>query len=271
MAKSNSGAQSSEISTIDDLIKTSLGSDEELEDIVEEPKAAETPDGDDEPGTQEGAQAEEDGEPEETPSEEPAEDLRAQLKAQEEIISQMRRQQQTPTEKPKEEKPGEEPDFSFNIPGELVKLMESEDPGERQQGMALFAQGIARAAYNTAAQRIQALQQQQIPNMITQMLTLHDQARAVAEDFYGSNPDLNRAELRPFIRETARVVAEETGAQSWTPELKRKVEQRVRQTLGLKKPTAPKPKPPSPTPKGGGGKRPDVGSGEANDVISTIL
>lgn len=159
------------------------------------------------------------------------------------------------------------PPYAFNIPPELLQLMYSEDPTERQQGLTAYAMGIARTVHSQVRDEYQQVMQ----SAIQQAIASTQQAQQVRQDFYGKYPELDKPELYPVVQAVAQQVAAQTGANSWTPEFRDAVGERVR---ALIQPQA-QPQPPR-TPASGqataGNGRPAVGQKPTMaDEIAALL
>ncbi len=138
---------------------------------------------------------------------------------------------QAPAEAPAEAPAADIPAYSFNIPDELVKHIQSDDPAEVRTGVAALAQGVAQTVHQTVMQQFGEQMSQFVPNYVQQSVASMQQQQEVFNDFYGNNKDLNVPELRPLVVSVAQQVASETGADSWSPTLRDAVATRVRGML----------------------------------------
>jgi hypothetical protein len=176
--------------------------------------------------------------PESTPPEpqvDQSEAIRRELEETRRQLAYLQGQMQKPEVKPETPAEPQIPEYNFNLPEPLVKLLESEDAGERRQGLAYLAQGVARTVHMNALQEIQRARQElaaMMPQYVQAVNTQQTQAQEVFRDFYGKNQDLDRPELRSLVVGTAQQVIQETGANNWTPELRDKIAGRVRSVLG---------------------------------------
>ncbi len=124
------------------------------------------------------------------------------------------------------------PDYQFTIPTELMSLLDSENVTERQQGIGLLSQGVARTVHQTLMGEVNAIVQGQIPTLVQGMITQQAQAQTIFTDFYEKYPALNKPELRSLIVSTGKEVMTETGANAWSPTLRDTIAQRVLSIVG---------------------------------------
>lgn len=148
------------------------------------------------------------------------------------------------TPQPSAEKPKDDtPQYQFTIPTELMSLLDSENSAERQQGIGLLSQGVARTVHQTVMEQVGQIVQNQIPSMMQGMITQQTQAQTIFQDFYDKYPTLNRPELRQLIVSTGQQVMQESGAQDWSPTLRDAIAQRVLAIVGSGPTPAPTPTP----------------------------
>lgn len=131
------------------------------------------------------------------------------------------------------------PNYQFQIPDELLQMMDSDDPAQRKQALTYLGQGVAQSVHQMVRQEMtdkMGRLQQELPQTIQQQQAAQAQQRQIFDDFYGTYQDLNRPELRPTIVEVAKAVAGEYQQKgmpvSWGPEFKQTVANRVYQVLG---------------------------------------
>lgn len=131
------------------------------------------------------------------------------------------------------------PNYQFQIPDQLIQMMDSDDPTQRKQAFSYMAQGVAQTVHQQVRQEYQQRLdsvRQELPQQVQQMQAAQEQQRQVFEDFYGTYQDLNRPELRPTIVNVAEAVATEFQQQGkpvqWGPEFKQAVANRTYQVLG---------------------------------------
>ena len=129
-----------------------------------------------------------------------------------------------------------EPDFAFTIPNELQALLDSTEPAERQRGLAVFAQGVAKTAYTQAMDQLNAAVAQQIPALIESRIAERQSQQRIQTDFFTTHKDLNNRAFAPVISQVAKQVAVEQGATGWNDKLRDETAKRVRQLLGMKQP-----------------------------------
>lgn len=162
------------------------------------------------------------------------------------------------------------PDYQFAIPQELVQMMGSEDPADRQRGMVTFAAGIAQSIH----QQIRSEYEGAMQTYVQQQASSSQQANEVREDFYGKYPELNKPELYGLVQSVGQEVARRLGASNYSPELRDAIATQVKATLGTTAPRQVKsipPKTPRAGKKGGGGGRPGAGSKSVGDQIVDLL
>lgn len=135
---------------------------------------------------------------------------------------------------PKAPKEPEIPAYDFQIPDQLQKMLDSDDPGERRQGYAYLMQGAARGVHQTLMNEMVQNISTAVPRMIAHAIEQDRTARATAEDFYGKYPELNKPELHQLVYTTAAVVAREQGHKTWGPKLRDETAKRVKSLLGVK-------------------------------------
>jgi hypothetical protein len=131
------------------------------------------------------------------------------------------------------------PNYQFQIPDQLLQMMDSDDPAQRKQALTYLGQGVAQSVHQMVRQEMtdkMGRLQQELPQTIQQQQASQAQQRQIFEDFYGTYQDLNRPELRPTIVEVAKSVAGEYQQKGmpvqWGPEFKQAVANRVYQVLG---------------------------------------
>ena len=140
------------------------------------------------------------------------------------------------------------PDYNFTMPVELQTLLNSEDPGERAQGMRHMMTGVARSVHQQimgeVSQNLNSMQQS-FGGVVQSTMTAQTERQAIFEDFYNNNTDLNNPALRPVIVNIAQQVMTEQNTTQWSEQIRNLVAQRARTVLGLappvKKTTVPTP------------------------------
>lgn len=143
--------------------------------------------------------------------------------------------QQPPGAKPPEGQPSGEaiPPYNFTVPPQLMQMMESENPAERQQAIGAVMQGTAQAVHKTLLQEFGKVMQG-IPALMQAAIQQHSAAQEVFNDFYGTYKELNRPELRQLVVGVAQQVIQESRATGWSPQLRDAVAGRIFQLLGHK-------------------------------------
>lgn len=139
--------------------------------------------------------------------------------------------------------------YQFNIPPQLMRMMDSEDPAERQQGITHFANGVANEVHKNIMGQMQQAFTGYVPQLVQQMLQTTTVQKQVFDDFYGKYPELNRPELYPMVQNVGQAVMQETGLKQWSPQLRDAIAKRMQAILnGGAMPTtqAPAPQPTAP-------------------------
>lgn len=124
------------------------------------------------------------------------------------------------------------PEYAFQIPDQLMTLMESEDPVERRQGYAQLIQGTAQVVHAQVLQAVGEQYQRGVPAIVHKIVAEQALAKQVFDDFYGKYPTLNKPELRDFIKNTALEVGKTYNAKEWTPALRDAIAKRAFDVLG---------------------------------------
>ena len=105
------------------------------------------------------------------------------LRQQNELLTQTLKtvqETQAPTQAPGEAPPADIPAYSFNIPDELVKHIQSDDPAEVRTGVAALAQGVAQTVHQTVMQQFGEQMSQFVPNYVQQSVASMQQQQALA-------------------------------------------------------------------------------------------
>lgn len=161
--------------------------------------------------------------------------LRQQIDTQKALIEQMQKgTEATATETAAEANPV--PEYAFTIPDAMMNLVDSEDPAERRQGMAAMAQGVAQTVHGQMMEQVQSMFTQVVPQTVMNVVNQQNQAKAIFEDFYGANPELNQEDLKPLVVQVAEAAFKESGATEWSPALRDTIATRVKTILGQGKP-----------------------------------
>lgn len=125
--------------------------------------------------------------------------------------------------------------YGFQIPDQLYAQLESEDPGARRQALSTMFQGIAMLTHQNLRKELEQRtgeMREYVPQVIRQQQEAVQAAKQVHDDFYGTYPGLDRAELKPIVQTVGRQVAQELGIQQWTPTLRDAIAARLASALG---------------------------------------
>lgn len=150
--------------------------------------------------------------------------------------------------------------YAVRLPRELTELLRSDDPEKQAQALEALATGIAHITHQNVREEYRQFYSEQEKQIIQKIQTdaaTRDYVTRVYSDFYGTYPQLNKPELRQLVQQTAAAVVKEAGGNpAWTPELRRKVAERVYGHFNLAPPAAPTeptsaPAQPAPTPRRG--------------------
>jgi len=205
--------------------------------------------------------------------------LRQQLDTQKQLIEQLQQgDATTPTEgeNADETKPST-PAYEFTIPEQMMTLVDSEDAAERRQGIGALAQGVAQTVHAQVMEQVQGMFTQVVPQTVMSVVQQQNTAKAIFDDFYGQNPELNREELKPLVVQVAEAAFKESKAQEWSPALRDTIATRVKSILGQGKTTTPA-KVPAKAPAGPSSGRQSRGNNastpaaaQADDVASLLF
>lgn len=172
------------------------------------------------------------------------------------------------------------PPYQFNLPPQLQAMLNSEEPTERAQGLAIAMQGVAQAVHqnlmNEWTRREEELRNDYVPQTIHQYVSQQQKSQEIFQDFYGTYQDLAKPELRGLVMSAAQQVYAELGNPvGWSPQLRDTIATRVYQVLGKQPGQQQQPSTP-PTILGGGGSgvgsRPNgVPNGASADIMNTLF
>lgn len=168
----------------------------------------------------------------------PAETELALLKAQNQQLQQqiqlLQMQGQQATQQPgqQNQQAQQQSPFNLNVSDDIINAMGSEEPAVRKQGLNTLLNALATRIRDQITQNDlpQAIQTH-VPQYVQQGQQSSAMQQQIASDFYGQFPQLNNDQLRPFVHQVAEQVMRETGAQSWTAELRNAIGMRVLQSL----------------------------------------
>lgn len=199
--------------------------------------------------------------------------LRTQLAERDQEINRLRTPIQQPQAPQQPQSGYQGPEFNFQVPPNLLAAIYSEDPLQRTQGLSAMMQGVARATFQTVMGQVQRYYTEQVPAAIREAQANQAQAQQVHQDFYSSFPELSKPELRMLVLGTAQQLIAETGAKSWTPQLKAALGQRVKAVLGMGTPAAtPVPVvPPTRIPGTNGARVGDQRTTQERDIAETLF
>jgi len=211
--------------------------------------------------------------------------LRADIAARDEYIRQLMTGGTKPAAPPadpnaKAAPPVDEiPAHMYQFPAELVAGFKSEDPVENGKAMSNYTALVARTIHKQLREEYTKKISDVvngIPQMVQKVIQHQTETKAIFEDFYGANKDLNKPALYPVVLNTAMALMKETNATSWTPEFAKALADRVRATLGVTAPAAAPAQPPVRQPAMmGTGARPAAdpvtqSDKQVNEIMSTL-
>lgn len=145
-------------------------------------------------------------------------------------------------------KPAQVADYTFNIPSKLYNGLYGADVSDEERVACLqaFASGIATSVHNRIMQTFGTWTKNQfqaipaaVDYLVSQRETQRSSQKSIRDDFYGAFPELNKPALGPIIKSTIQAVARETGAKTWSPDVRNKVGTRVRELLAAFAPQVP--------------------------------
>jgi len=126
------------------------------------------------------------------------------------------------------------PDYNFTIPPQLLEMLDSEDPTQRQQGVAALAQGTAQEVHRAIRQEMTQVFGG-VPQMVQAIVGQMLEARQMFDDFYGTYQAFNKPELRPVIVQVAERLQAQPQWQGvgWTSDFRDAVAKEAAQVLGI--------------------------------------
>lgn len=131
-------------------------------------------------------------------------------------------------------------DYSFNISPKLYNALFNPEVADEERVTALqgFASGIATTVHNNIMESLGKWTRSNfnaIPRVVDYLVSQREasvsSAKNLREDFYSSFPELNKPEFAPIIRATIQSVQRETGAKTWTTQIRNEVGNRVKSVL----------------------------------------
>lgn len=160
--------------------------------------------------------------------------LRAQVEQLQQMLVQQGQQQQQPA-KQAAEAPAL-PNYAVQIPPQILKLLDSEDPTERAQGLSNLVEGTSVMVHRNMRQEMATVVQELLkvmPGLAQHQAGSMVTAQTVQQDFYGAHPDLNNELLRPMVMQVAQKLMGDRkwAGQGWSGELRDTIAQTVREQL----------------------------------------
>lgn len=128
---------------------------------------------------------------------------------------------------------------NYQVPEQFLQGLRSEDPAQASQALNAYTGMVARTIHRAVRvdmeKKMTALIQQTLPKMVQQFYEHNTQTKAVYEDFYNNNKDLNKPELYPTIVNIALGMAndQKAGYTKWDQRFRDDLATRVRQVLGI--------------------------------------
>jgi len=156
--------------------------------------------------------------------------LKSQLAQYQALLSQ--RSASEASQQPDPNAASQLPEYNFPVPPELVEALGSEDPALRTKGIQAMMTGTAMSVHQRMQGEFKQLLQQGLPALLQQRETAAQQRATIESDFYNTFQDLNLPQLRPHIKTLAEQVVQETGAQTWTAEIRDEVGRRAKKLFG---------------------------------------
>jgi hypothetical protein len=173
--------------------------------------------------------------------------------------------------------------YQMTIPDGLDTALISDDPAVRKQAIGALVQGTAQTVHREVVKSMRAEFARVLPNIIQTHITQSRQQSAVAQDFYGTFPQYAHPAFKPIVVQLAQQVAQETGARTWSVELRNKVGERLGQLIqavsgqqipnGGQPPAVPGPQlpPRGPAAINPGGARPSMGADPTQQFRELLL
>lgn len=201
--------------------------------------------------------------------------LKQQLAQQVQQMQQMQQQMQQPPAQQVQSQgdPLDQfiPEYMFQIPDQLMQLMESEDVGERKQGIQYLLSSALKNAHKSMLQQVNGMMTAYVPQQLTQHQQTNELKETIKSDFYSTHKDLNTPEIRQIVAMVTPQVTQELGVSTWSPTLRDAIAARVKAMLqiGVTQPATPaNPAPTQFVP----GSRPAAPAGGdlTNDILSLL-
>ena len=138
-------------------------------------------------------------------------------------IQQLMLQAQAPKEEEAKPEAAEIPDYTFNIPSNLIEALVSGDPNQANQALTLLLKGAATAVHKSVREEQETLRNQAMQGVQANFRsenTAQQQRQAIVSDFYGTFPGLNRPIFKQIVDQVSDTVQRRRGDTLWTPELR---------------------------------------------------
>lgn len=121
--------------------------------------------------------------------------------------------------------------YVYNIPDGLDTALVSDDPATRKTALASLVQGTSQTIHREVVKAMRAEFGRVVPTIVQNMISQHRTQQNVAQDFYGTYKEFANPVFRPLVQQVAMQIVRETGAAGWTPDLRDKIGQRMREVL----------------------------------------
>lgn len=135
--------------------------------------------------------------------------------------------------------------YALAVPSDIAKLIYSEDPDERGQGLNGLVNGLAATIHTRLREEYQLALKDQIspvinslPNVVGREVERSYSARQIVDDFYGTYKQVNLRQHGELVKTVAQAVFEQKGTESWNAEVRDEIGKRVYQILGLPLPSS---------------------------------
>lgn len=154
--------------------------------------------------------------------------------------------QQRPAAAPvqQQQQDDELPAYQFQLPVELRKLLDSEDAGERAQGMQYALQGLARLIHSNLREEYRGYMKSNQPDVASTVQTImahRQQQQEIFNDFYGAYKDLNHPALHQVVLSVGQQVYKEHPGLQYNNQVRDEIARRTYAILGRQMPKAGKP------------------------------
>jgi len=121
--------------------------------------------------------------------------------------------------------------YQMTIPDGLDTALISDNPVERKQALQALVMGTARTVHTEVVKAMRAEFASVLPRVVQNNLAQSQQQQSVFNDFYGTYPEFSAPQFRPLVQQVARQVANEMRANTWSPDLRDALGNRLRQLL----------------------------------------